>query len=417
MSKALGMRCVWGLCGMLASVLVHTPMTRADVSTDVSGSILVFPKVLWTGSAGRDTIIQVTNTSNLEVTAHCFYVNARQVQGRPLWQVTDFTLQLTKKHPTHWTASRGRRVQPLDSCLGSRSWPYQDDCDGAGIDPGAIPPVAVGFVGELKCVEVDAQGLPSPSNSLKGEAVLRSADGDVAKYNAVAIAANLENPPDSIFDGTLRLDNTATNDGEYNSCPASILLNHFADGLQSPVVEELRDSDCEGSCPIRTELTLIPCSQDFENLVPSQVRISVDVTNEFEERASASFLVDCWYNQRLADIDSGQGKCTGDEATTCTSDKQCIDANKGFCNKSSIFAPGLRGSSTFYTTFTPVDGGGVLAVAEEVHYTDVPSNSVSSARAAWNPQQAGTRFDTIRDEDGIDAANENADTIVVPTRF
>jgi hypothetical protein len=49
MSKALGMRCVWGLCGVLVSVLALASVTRAEVSTDVSGSVLVWPKVVWTG--------------------------------------------------------------------------------------------------------------------------------------------------------------------------------------------------------------------------------------------------------------------------------------------------------------------------------------------------------------------------------
>ena len=53
MSKALGMRCVWGLCGVLVSVLALASVTRAEVSTDVSGSVLVFPKVIWTGETRR----------------------------------------------------------------------------------------------------------------------------------------------------------------------------------------------------------------------------------------------------------------------------------------------------------------------------------------------------------------------------
>jgi hypothetical protein len=48
MSKALGMRCVWGFCGVLVGVLALASATRAEVSTDVSGSVLVFPKVIWT---------------------------------------------------------------------------------------------------------------------------------------------------------------------------------------------------------------------------------------------------------------------------------------------------------------------------------------------------------------------------------
>jgi hypothetical protein len=43
MSKALGMRCVWGLCGVLVSCLALASVARAEVSTDVSGSVLVFP--------------------------------------------------------------------------------------------------------------------------------------------------------------------------------------------------------------------------------------------------------------------------------------------------------------------------------------------------------------------------------------
>ena len=87
MSKALGMRCVWGLCGVLLGVFAFASVMRAEVSTDVSGSVLVYPKVIWTGPSTnanidqrrqleRDTVIQISNTSNNMVHAHCFYVNA-----------------------------------------------------------------------------------------------------------------------------------------------------------------------------------------------------------------------------------------------------------------------------------------------------------------------------------------------------
>ena len=55
-------------------------------------------------------MIQISNTSNNMVHAHCFYVNARTVfNGAPVWQVTDFTIWLTRQQPTHWVASQGRR--------------------------------------------------------------------------------------------------------------------------------------------------------------------------------------------------------------------------------------------------------------------------------------------------------------------
>ena len=82
MSKALGMRCVWGLCGVLAGVLLIASVTQA-ASTDLSGSVVVWAKVVWSGpsvngSAGedRDTVIQLSNTSNQMVHVHCFYINA-----------------------------------------------------------------------------------------------------------------------------------------------------------------------------------------------------------------------------------------------------------------------------------------------------------------------------------------------------
>jgi hypothetical protein len=41
-----------------------------------------------------------------------------------------------------------------------------------------VPP---DFEGELKCVQIDASGIPFGGNNLKGEAVLRRIDGDVSR--------------------------------------------------------------------------------------------------------------------------------------------------------------------------------------------------------------------------------------------
>ena len=60
MSKALGKRCVWGLCGVLASALIVSSAAQAEVSTDLSGTVVVYPKVIYDGT--RDTVIQLANT-------------------------------------------------------------------------------------------------------------------------------------------------------------------------------------------------------------------------------------------------------------------------------------------------------------------------------------------------------------------
>ena len=168
-------------------------------------------------------MIQISNTSNNMVHAHCFYVNAQLIGGQPIWQITDFAIWLSRQQPTHWVASQGRPVNSFD----------ERGSDGSGLDPGAIPPVPPGFEGELKCVQVDASGTPFGGNNLKGEEVIRSADGDVSKANALAILANPDlagaDPANE-----LRLDNSVLNNGEYNACPNTWLLNHFADGTSDP---------------------------------------------------------------------------------------------------------------------------------------------------------------------------------------
>jgi len=407
MSKALGMRCVWSLCGVLVSALAFASMTRAEVSTDVSGSVLVFTKVVWDGPGpldggltDRDTVIQIANTSNNMVHAHCFYVNgAPDFFGNPLWQVTDFSIWLSKQQPTHWVASAGRPVNPSDA-FGS---------GGAGIDPGLIPPVPPGFTGELKCIQVDASGTPFGGNNLKGEAVIVSRSGDVSKHNAVAILAN----PDLAGDdpaNELLLNNTPDNDGEYNSCPNELYLNHFVDGTPDPVTQQFNADDCtDDQCPIRTYLTLVPCSEDFENQIPAEVTVQFEIINELEQVFSTSTTVECWKDTRLADIDAPTGACTLNGAA-CTTDEQCIDALQGFCNKNSSFAVGVLGTGSAFSIISPVDlDGGVIGVAEEYHYLD----DGSVARAAWNLQQTGNRFDATEELPG----GPVVDTISIPDRF
>jgi hypothetical protein len=415
MSKALRMRWLWGFCGVLAVILALAPASRAEVSTDVSGSVLVFPKVLWSGLRAelnvppRDTVIQISNTSNNMVHAHCFYVDARTFNGIPVWQVTDFAIWLTKQQPTHWVVSQGRAVNPTDG--------YEED--GSGLDPGAIPPVPDGFEGELKCIQVDASGNPFGGNNLKGEAVIRSTDGDVSKHNALAILAN----PDLAGGDPaleLRLDNSVFNDGEYNACPQTTLLNHFVDGSDDPVVDEFNPVWCaDDECPIRTYLTLVPCTQDFENQNFEAVTVQFSIVNELEQVFSASTSVACWVNFRLADVDAPTGRCTDDDSR-CITDQECIDRDAGFCDKQSVFAIGNLGTSTAFTRITPVAlDGGVLTVAEEVHFNhfDAKGQITNRAWAAWNPQTTGNRYDATDPNQGGPPGGPVVDLITLPDLF
>jgi hypothetical protein len=297
-----------GLCGFAAVLGVVTADARADVTIEKGASIVVFPKIL-VGET-YDTIIQLASTRNSMVHVLCYYVNAAHfdtITGQrcfrpsatcaPLWQETDFHLWLTKQQPTMWQASRGRRVDPTDG-FGNY---------GSGFDPGLIPPLFE-FEGELKCIQVTETGEPFTGNNLKGEVTIKARGngvlngvgfiGDVSKYNAIGIVGN----PDVQPFNPLLLDGQ-----EYEACPEKLILNHFATLAKDPVVQGLDDrinGNLSLDSAVFTELTLVPCSQDYENQLPTSSKIQFVVYNEFEERFSASTTVTCYLNVELTDIDS-----------------------------------------------------------------------------------------------------------------
>lgn len=388
-----------GLC-VTAAVLGMTVVdARADITIERGASILAFPKVLADG--GTDTLIQITNVSNSMVHAHCFYVNAQlrfpdlpenpATGNTPLWQETDFWIWLTKQQPTHWLVSSGRFVNPLDNCFAGNQIDVEN-CENAGLDPGAVPPVAENFVGELRCIEVDAAGVPIGGNHFKGEATLKSG-GDVAKYNAIGIEG-------SEFVGqtgqTLLLNTpkgAEPEDGQqYNACPARLVVNHLAEGATDPVIlQNLRggiceprdelsqgssagmmngtpcqtDADCAGleanggqgdeqdficdqgsqieaggALALRSatvnDLTIIPCSADYENQIPGRVKIQFLVYNEFEQSFSASTSVECWKNFFLYEVDAATNP------------------------ERSVFSFASLGSTAAKTVLTPIDPTGSM---------------------------------------------------------
>jgi len=341
----------------------------------------VWPKVIWDGS--RDTVIEVANTGNPMVHALCFYINAAPVNPNlppsatnpPQWVETDFEIWLTKQQPTHWVASNGRQTNGFDE-FGS---------DGSGWDPGLVPPVPAGFQGELKCVQVDDAGAPMPGNKLVGKATLRDDDGDVSSYNAIAILGNPALSGSQI--GTdLALNLTATNTGgEYNACPDTLILNHFADGVSDPVIEQLGNCSA-GNCPISTTLTLVPCQEDIENQIPGKVNVSFQIFNEFEQPLSTTTTVDCWLNAPLNTI--------------------------GAAGANSPFTFNVLGTVGAHTRITPVPGaGGVIGVAEE---TRRDSNTEGpGTRAAFNLDFEGNRYDAATDGKGNKVAGVT-DHIVIP---
>lgn len=342
----------WGLAiaAVTLGVCAVVDVAEAAPTTEQSGSIVIYPKVL--GTAERDTLIEISNSGNLMAHAHCFYVNSAR-EGE--WTETDFFIWLTKQQPTHWSARSGRRFNLLDP-FGS---------DGAGLDPGLIPPVPLGFEGQLRCVQVDDSGSPQRSNSLKGNATLLS-DDDSSRYNAIVLPGN----PDINVgnnDNVLELNNTDSHAGEYDACPNTLTLSAFTTGAANPIVEEFGDCT-NGDCPIETQLTLTPCSADFERAQTQPVVVNLQIFNEFEEEFSVDIDVDCWFNENLSDSVFG-----------------------------SQFNSGVLGTLGSHARLNPADGSGaIIGVAEELH-TDSDDDS---GWAAFNIHFEGNRYDAARDLQG-----------------
>jgi hypothetical protein len=293
---------------------VNARLAEARVTTEESASILIFPKVIADGN--RDTIIQITNTSNSMRHAHCFYVDGAPVNPNapvgplnpPRWVETDFDIWLTRQQPTHWVVSTGRWDDPTDdSCRTFVCNPATSgqpngaaDCCDAGFDPGRIPPMGPQFTGELKCVEVDASGFPVGGNSLKGEATLVNINPfDVSKYNAIGLKGFDTNNLDGVLCLGGGVNASCPSGAEYEACPQTWFLNTPAENAQNPVLRNFNlGSDASSA------LTVVPCSQNYETQQPVSVVLQFAITNEFEQTFSASTTVTCWATYNLNQINN-----------------------------------------------------------------------------------------------------------------
>lgn len=371
-----------GLLAAVGATLVVTSTAVADVTSERSSSILVFPKVI--ANSTRDTIIQIVNASNSLARAHCFYVNAaltdptqpESVLNPRQWIETDFTITLTRQQPTYWYVSTGRRVDPFDPACTRQN----DECPYSGLDPGLIPPVVPDFEGELKCVQVDDGGAPVAGNALIGVARLLNAPfpdpvppgatlySNYSAYNALGVLG-IENDGDGTLvlgggqcsgnSAICRSDDDCQGEGvcvlEYNACPGAWLLNHLAENAPNIVLEDVQEG--ETSTSVETELTIVPCTQNFETQIQTHVTVQFQIWNEFESQFSVSTSVTCWGSFFLDEIG----------ATALTFQGQVVrDA---------------LGTSYLHTRMRNAEGTpyGLLIVAEEFHvskasFADVNEN-------------------------------------------
>ena len=463
-----------GLGMVIAALVVSGGPARADVTTDRPGSIIFFPKVISTppGIAGvpaRDTVIQISTRSNLRTTAHCFYVNAIGLCSTTVNQqceldtdcpVTslpgvipavhescvracseqDFDIFLTAQQPTWWLVSRGRSL-------------------GDPIYTG-FPPNATGihallpqgdFEGQLTCVETDPlTGDPWNGNDLRGIATVinsGSVNPDSTYSSVNVISTGLTTDNDLNFTGSCD-PSTGVCTGEYNACPATLLLNHFADGATDPflsdqcVVTATPTVPCSaaspaGSCScttsaapctaasgcplvnvVNTELTLMPCTQNIPNYsgppgppFGTPVNLDLAIFNELEQKLTGKIIFDCWFNRRLSDITfSGTNLTLASLLTPFAATRISPVAGSACLTGARTGLPCTHSDPTDPTngcpgSFSSADGtdlgcrpwSGVVGVAEEFHALNaggVPVPGVAGADA-YNLHIEGARSGDI----------------------
>lgn len=317
------------LAAAIAAVATALP-ARAVVSTGTPAALLVFPLIQVDDASGTDSLIQLTNTDGTAVAVRCLYEDP---SGDPAF--TPFTIRLAANQPVAWRAGAGLEAVPGDG--------------------GTIPPLGAGaFTGALRCVAVNAEGIPAERNVLAGSATIERASLtavqlDSARYNATDFDA---------LPGALNGDEQLVLGGdaaEYAACPESLLLQSFFDGA-------VLDLGATGSVQRRvsTVLALVTCAQSPGGA--DGAVLSFTVINELGQMLTTSRSIIEHEVVALSNID--------------TSDPS-----------RSIFSAQFQGTLT--GTIGITSGSGILALAVQRHAD--PTDATRFSSAAISPQLIGER--------------------------
>ena len=332
------------IAATLVAAVAMASSAGAITHSDRPASIQVWPKIVvdtsgrFSGGVPVNTLLTMSNTDSANVVqAHCFYVNGNShcadnparvcrsasdcttvgnagttvAECDPGWNEMDFNINLTLQQPLEWYANGGlqRGQFPIEGPFKCNS-PFQSidctsdlQCFGAGCNGvdssnlgSGIPPVPEDpFIGSLTCLQWDpeaetVQQDTSLDNMLIGDAtIIEGAFGartDVAKYNAVGLA-HLTNLGTDANQDVMNLD-----DVEFAACPSTLVLSFLFDGAVDPL----------GAGPtetVSTDLTLVPCANDFAAQVPgrttAQFLVFTSLSNGFRpaERWTVCLMEPC----------------------------------------------------------------------------------------------------------------------------
>jgi len=376
---------------------------QAIATSDQPAAILYWPKIV-VDTAGiingtpTDTVIRLSNTCDPQVVgnpcyqggtglfglkqAHCFYVDANSHCSNtptqvcqsgadcgigscvPGWSEIDFDIVLTVGQPLAWHAadglSRGQfpmeipgvcanpagRVCTSDGQCGAGGCIKQQSNIGSGIPMVPEDP----FVGSLQCIEYDPSANPpvpdqtATTNTLKGEATIEgvlTGAVDIASYNAVGV--KYVGPAGGVPGAQLNLDGL-----EYDTCPTTLILDHLFD---TPFND--------------TDLTLVPCGNDFLSQTCGEATAQFVVFNEYEQRFSTTRAVDCFLESQISTLDTP-------------------DPSR------SIFSEAVSGTIVGQTRIHPVGNAGTGRGLVGVARLSLATSLTSGGSAAYNLHQQGS---------------------------
>jgi len=384
---------------VLAAMALWGTRAGADVVSDRPGSVVIWPKVIADGT--RDTIIKLTNTTNLQVFAHCEYVvgsgfcsltpqfcsrtsplgggspDCTQFPGVANqcvlnWQTSDFDVILTRQQPTFWRVSTGRVDNPFlpdnGQCITFTDGPtLRQSCPGL-FPVGMVPPPAVQatppftgpgpfFRGELKCIQVNEDGSPNTANALKGEAIIETlGSNQISEYSAINVIGN-ETPASSPLE---------LNGISYNACPEAVEFTHYARGASDLVAADL-GAPCVGGCPVRTEITLIPCREDFENETPIRFVGNFNIWDDFEQFQSTELPFNCWVNLDLTALGFNPASLNG----TTFNHTRVTSSGTGLCIAGSNLNVPCASDAACGTGGVCGPVPGLLGIVEQFHENDL----------------------------------------------
>ena len=147
----------------------------------------------------------------------------------------------------------------------------------------------------------------------------------------------------------------------------------------------LHDDDCTDPgfrARIGTDLTLVPCTEDFENQNPALSKTTAQflIFNEFENRFSLSTTVECFKEARLSTLDSGaqndrsllsvgvEGTLTGQVRIRGVQSADPTVAGNGLLGVAEEFRCGGPEFQFPLCSFTETPGAVVSATAKNLHF-------------------------------------------------